>query len=298
MPWQRIITALILLPLAVFAIFFISLEAFSFLIAVIILIGCWEWSGFVKKINFWQRIVYVVISAALMALVYYNSLPIAYWNGWVIPQGIMEWLQIRDLAFISIILASIWWLVAFVLVIVFPKISQSLINNLLLMIIVGWLLLIPTWVALTGMRSIGMALDFHRGSNLLLFSLCLVWAADTGAFVAGKMFGKHKLAPHVSPKKTWEGVIGGALLATLVVIFSVDLLFISKAELPGLILMVIIIVSFSVIGDLTESIFKRLAGVKDSGSILPGHGGILDRIDGLTAAMPLCLLGFAILGIN
>ncbi|MCP4411035.1 MAG: phosphatidate cytidylyltransferase, partial [Gammaproteobacteria bacterium] len=140
--------------------------------------------------------------------------------------------------------------------------------------------------------------DFHRGSSLLLFSLCLVWAADTGAFIAGKAFGKHKLAPHVSPKKTWEGVAGGALLAILVAIVSSHLLSIPDKQLPGLALMVVIIVSYSVIGDLTESIFKRLAGVKDSGNILPGHGGVLDRIDGLTAVMPLCLLGYAILGIN
>ncbi len=298
MPWQRIITALIMLVFALYAIFFLPLETFSGVVAIIVLIGSWEWCGFFNKNNPLFKSLYVLITAALMWAIYHYSLPQEYWNGWIIPEGIEEWLQLKDLALISVVLACIWWVFAFVLVLVFPKISRSIINNMFLMAIIGWLMLLPTWVALTGVRSIGMALDFHRGSSLLLFSLCLVWAADTGAFIAGKAFGKYKLAPHVSPKKTWEGVIGGALLAILVAIISSHLLSIPDKQLPRLALMVVIIVSYSIIGDLTESIFKRLAGVKDSGNILPGHGGVLDRIDGLTAAMPLCLLGYAILGIN
>ncbi len=298
MPWQRIITALIMLVFALSAIFFLPLETFSGVVAIIVLIGSWEWSGFFNKNNRLLKILYVLITAALMWVIYNHSLPQEYWNGWMIPEGIKEWFQLKDLAFISVVLACIWWVFAFVLVLVFPKISRSIINNMFLMAIIGWLMLLPTWVALTGIRSIGMAMDFHRGSSILLFSLCLVWAADTGAFIAGKAFGKHKLAPHVSPKKTWEGVVGGAILAILVAIISSHLLSIPDKQLPGLALMVVVIVSYSVIGDLTESIFKRLAGVKDSGNILPGHGGVLDRIDGLTAVMPLCLLGYAILGIN
>jgi len=298
MLWQRILTALILLPVVVFIIFSLSLESFSIVIAVIMLIGFWEWTGFVKNLHLAARLAYVLVSAGLMWLVYKNSLPLEYWNGWVFPEGFNDWLQLREATLITLMLGCLWWIIAFVLVLVFPKFSQSLISNLLLMAIIGWLLLIPTWVALTGLRSIGMALDFHRGSSLLLFALCLVWAADTGAFFSGKMFGKHKLAPHVSPKKTWEGVLGGVVLASGVAYFALGFLSIPQSQLPGLVVLVLLLVAYSVIGDLTESIFKRLAGVKDSGHILPGHGGILDRIDGLTAAMPICLLGFAILGIS
>ncbi|MCP4413981.1 MAG: phosphatidate cytidylyltransferase, partial [Gammaproteobacteria bacterium] len=205
MPWQRIITALIMLVFVLYAIFFLPLETFSGVVAIIVLIGSWEWSGFFNKNNTLIKILYVLITSALMWVIYNHSLPQEYWNGWMIPEGVKEWLQLKDLALISVVLACIWWVFAFVLVLVFPKISSLLINNMFLMAIIGWLMLLPTWVALTGVRSIGIALDFHRGSSLLLFSLCLVWAADTGAFIAGKAFGKHKLAPHVSPKKTWEG---------------------------------------------------------------------------------------------
>ena len=298
MLWQRITTALIMLPLALFAIFLLPLETFSKVVAVIVLIGFWEWTGFIGKVSFISRVAYVLVSAGLMWFVYNNSLPIDYWNGWILPESLGELFQLRDAAFISLILSALWWVFAFILVIVFPKISESFISNFFIMAVIGWLLLVPTWVALTGLRSIGMALDFSRGSGLLLFALCLVWAADTGAFVSGKMFGKHKLAPHVSPKKTWEGVLGGVLFATLISFVAVKTLSIPEDKFIGLAILASIIVSFSVIGDLTESIFKRLSGLKDSGKILPGHGGILDRIDGLTAALPLCLLGFAILGIN
>ncbi|MCP3674044.1 MAG: phosphatidate cytidylyltransferase [Gammaproteobacteria bacterium] len=298
MLWQRIMTALIMLPLALFAIFFLPLESFTKVVAVIILIGFWEWTGFIGNISFFSRVAYVLVSAALMWFVFQNSLPIDYWNGWILPESISELFQLRDPAFISLILSALWWVFAFILVIVFPKISENFISNFFIMAVIGWLLLVPTWVALTGLRSIGIAFNFSRGSGLLLFALCLVWAADTGAFVSGKMFGKHKLAPHVSPKKTWEGVLGGVLFATLVSFIAVKTLSINEDKFIGLAILAAIIVSFSVIGDLTESIFKRLSGLKDSGKILPGHGGILDRIDGLTAALPLCLLGFAVLGIN
>jgi phosphatidate cytidylyltransferase len=298
MLWQRILTALILFPLAVFAIFALSLESFNKVIGVIILIGFWEWTGFIKKMQFIHRIAYLALSAGLMWLVYVNSPSVDFWNAWLFPRDLAELLKLTDAAFISLIIGALWWLIAFVLVIVYPKFSQTMINNIILMMLIGWLILIPTWVAITGLRSIGITLDFYRGSSLLLFVLCIVWAADTGAFISGKLFGKHKLAPHVSPKKTWEGVIGGALLASLVVYLAIDLLAIPKSQQFELIILAIVLVIFSVIGDLTESIFKRLSGVKDSGTILPGHGGILDRIDALTSTMPLALLGLTLIGVS
>ncbi|PCJ51014.1 MAG: hypothetical protein COA74_00680 [Gammaproteobacteria bacterium] len=298
MLWQRVLTALILLPLAVFAIFALTIDSFSKIVAVIILIGFWEWTGFIKKMQLPHRIVYVLISAALMWLVYSNSLPVHYWNGWQFPSNLLDFLDIRDAALISLLLGVLWWVVAFILVMVYPKFSQTIIDNIFLMAVIGWLILIPTWVAITGIRSIGIALDFHRGSDMLLFVLFVVWAADTGAFVSGKLFGKHKLAPRVSPKKTWEGAAGGALLASLVVYFAMDLLAIQESKQLSLIMLAIVLVIFSVIGDLTESIFKRLSGVKDSGKILPGHGGVLDRIDALTSTMPIALIGLTLIGIS
>ena len=143
-----------------------------------------------------------------------------------------------------------------------------------------------------------IAFDPQHGAELLLFVLLLIWAADTGAYIAGKSLGKTKLAPKISPKKTWEGVIGGMLLALLVLFVGFYLLHFSREQWLPLAILTVIIVAFSVVGDLTESIFKRLTGKKDSGRILPGHGGILDRIDGVLAVLPIALLGFSVLGIK
>src|SRR5690606_17335644 len=133
----------------------------------------------------------------------------------------------------------------------------------------------------------------EHGPAVMLFLLLLVVAADVGAYFAGRRFGRNKLAPRVSPGKTWEGVIGGLLGAALIALaggawFGVPLV-------PFVALCVVAVLA-SIVGDLTESLFKRHAGVKDSGTLLPGHGGVLDRVDSVTAAAPVFLIGLERLG--
>ena len=202
------------------------------------------------------------------------------------------------MALVTLVIGVIWWIVALILLLVYPRMSQTIVEKPQWFIPIGWMILLPAWVGAVGIRSMEIAFDHSRGAELLLFVLLLVWAADTGAYFAGKNLGKHKLAPQVSPKKTWEGVYGGILLAALVMAGGIYLLHFPQEQWLPLAGLTIIIVAFSVIGDLTESIFKRLTGVKDSGRILPGHGGVLDRIDGVAAVLPISLLGFSILGIK
>jgi phosphatidate cytidylyltransferase len=139
-----------------------------------------------------------------------------------------------------------------------------------------------------------LRLALPHGAQWVLFALVLVWVADIGAFFFGRRFGRVRLAPEVSPGKTWEGVLGGIALSALVAIagslwFHVPL----AAFLP----LCLTAVAFSIIGDLTESLLKRFAGVKDSGRVFPGHGGVMDRIDSLTGAAPVLLLGLTLLGV-
>jgi phosphatidate cytidylyltransferase len=149
---------------------------------------------------------------------------------------------------------------------------------------------VPAWVALNRLR-----LDFDRGAEWVLFALILVWVADIGAFFVGRRFGRTRLAPSVSPGKTWEGVVGGTIASALVAVggsawFNIPLL----RFLP----LCLAVVAFSIVGDLTESLLKRFAGMKDSGSLFPGHGGVMDRIDSVTGAAPILFFGLVALGVH
>ena len=155
--------------------------------------------------------------------------------------------------------------------------------------VAGWIVLVPTWLGLTALQT---------APGRLLALLGVVWIADSAAYVIGRRFGRHRLAPRISPGKTWEGAIGACIAVAVyyAVLWSV---FGAPQPLPdpasGMILFAIVTV-MSVQGDLFESCMKRQAGVKDSGTLLPGHGGVLDRIDGLTASVPLAALWLHYLG--
>lgn len=150
----------------------------------------------------------------------------------------------------------------------------------------GFLTLIPAWLSLWVTHG-----SFPKGPLLVLCLFAIVWAADSGAFFAGSRWGRRQLAGRVSPGKTWEGVIGGLAAAGIVGLLAGWLMGWSGLHLFQFVLICLVAVSFSVVGDLTESLLKRHRGLKDSGHLLPGHGGILDRIDSLTAAAPVFLLG-------
>ncbi len=160
-----------------------------------------------------------------------------------------------------------------------------------LRVLFGILTVIPFFWGMMALRQYHYDTDHFAGAWWLLFVMLLVWGADSGAYMFGRLFGKHKLAPKVSPGKTWEGFFGGLLSSAIIAWLFALLAPLSVA--PGtLIICAVIATLASVLGDLTESMFKREAGIKDSGNLIPGHGGILDRIDSLTAAVPVfaCLL--------
>lgn len=259
---QRIITALILAALVIGAIFWLPSRITAVIITLLMLAGAWEWSAFPGFKHVAARLGYVAVIAACMAFV---------------------WLQGIDSPRANQLLpaAMIWWVVAFFWVISIPghvnRGSAAL---------AGVLVLVPAWLALLRLH--------QQAPYWLLFLLLLVVAADVGAYFAGRQFGRHKLAPKVSPGKTWEGVGGGIVAAGIMAaigttVFAVDI--VSFAAVCA------IVVVASIVGDLTESLFKRHAGLKDSGTLLPGHGGVLDRVDSVTAAAPIFLLGMETLGL-
>lgn len=277
---QRIITALVLAPLVIASIFLLPLQFFMLFSAAIFLLASKEWGSFVNPQSTSSVILYVFGFALALTLM---LLPVEQlWSA----NGINPIIEN------GLIVAAIWWFASFLLVASYPKTSFLWAHNKVIKALFGLLTLVPFFWAMVVLRSVNIHHDFYFGGALLMFVFLMVWAADTGAYFCGKRFGKHKLAPNVSPGKTIEGFIGGTV-SSMVIAFIGSILFDIPSEKIGLFFAVALITTFvSALGDLSESILKREANLKDSGNLLPGHGGILDRIDSLTAAVPIFALTY------
>jgi len=275
---SRIITALILIPIVIAALFLLPPMGFALVTLAVCMLAAWEWgqlAGFAARP---QRIWLAILCGFLLALMML-SVP-AY------HQSVHQ-LQIAGPLWLSLG----WWLVALLLVLFYPGSAALWRNSRTLRLIFGLLTIVPFFWGMLALRQFGYEENHFTGAWWLLYVMLLVWGADSGAYMFGKLFGKHKLAPKVSPGKTWEGLVGG--LVTSAVISWLFGRYAPLNVVPMTLLVCSVIAALaSVLGDLTESMFKREAGIKDSGHLIPGHGGILDRIDSLTAAVPVfaCLM--------
>lgn len=261
----RVITAIILLALFLSALFFFPTLGWAVLIVLLVMQGILEWIRLAKL-------------SGKAANVY-------WWLTLVAMLGIV-WLDLQHPDWIALLHLPIYCMSALLWLIVVPTwlIAGWQVRQPLLMALIGWMLLIPTGLAMMDLRA--------ANPWLLLGIMGLVWVADIAAYFTGRKFGKTKLAPSISPGKTWEGVFGALIGAT---IYVAMVAFFSGENALRIVLPMLVVASWwwvglAVIGDLFESAIKRQAGVKDSGSLLPGHGGLLDRIDALTSTLPLAAL--------
>jgi phosphatidate cytidylyltransferase len=259
---QRVITALLLAPFALLVILWVPHTITMAVFALLVLAGAWEWAAFPGWVAAPARAGYVAFLGAIIAAM------------WLTGAG-----DVR----LDIVMTTsvIWWLVALLWIMFLP--TQV---NRTAAAVAGFLVLVPAWLALVRLHSLA--------PGLVLFLVLLVVAADVGAYFAGRTFGRHKLAPRVSPGKTWEGVGGGLVAAALMA--AIGVLWFHVSARPFLIVCGITVLA-SIVGDLTESLFKRHAGLKDSGTLLPGHGGVLDRVDSVTAAAPIFVIGLERMGL-
>lgn len=285
----RIITALLLLLIVVGAVFYLERSAFAWAAGVFFLAAGWEWSGMMRAV----AMPTVTMPAAIMPTK--AGLKVAaFWR--------VLWCALLVTALVAsevyrpewvLTLLPLWWLLALLLVLLYPR-ATALWQRLPVQALIGWLLLAPSWQAIVQVQDTGVL--GLEGPWALMFILLWVWAADTGAYFAGRALGRHKLAPSVSPGKTIEGLIGGVSLALLVaglVIWFAPV----QGDKAIILAVALITVLASVLGDLFESMVKRQAGIKDSGTMLPGHGGMLDRIDSVTAALPVALAAISWVGL-
>lgn len=265
---QRLITAAILIPLVVWIILALPTQYFAVIFAVVAIVGASEWSRLANIPPGVKRGLYSATLVLVMGLLW----PLHAFSN-VSPLVILG-------------SASLWWLVIFLMVINFPK--GKLLESAGFKAVTGFWLLVPCWVALISLHS-----KEQSGPEYVLFLLTLIWVADSAAYFVGRQWGNKKMAPNVSPGKTmaglWGAVLGGALWSIL------GVMLLAPSQSIGFVLLCMVTVLFSVLGDLAESMFKRHAGVKDSGNVLPGHGGVLDRIDSVTAAAPVFVFGLLIL---
>jgi phosphatidate cytidylyltransferase len=256
----RIATALVFGAAITATILYAPSPVTAAVLALLWLAGVWEWAAFAKLPPAW-RVAYMFAFAAAMGLAW-----------WLNGQG----------SELLLVAALLWWLFALVLVVRYPRNFTSAFVTL-----AGIVVLLPSWALLVRLHR-----DGTLGAELAFTLLLIVWAADVGAYAFGRLFGRTKLAPAVSPGKTWEGVTGGLLIAGLAAGVAAAWLDLSVSRLVALGVGTALI---SVLGDLTQSMFKRNVGLKDSGKLLPGHGGVLDRIDSLTAAVPVFVVGLSVL---
>lgn len=256
---QRIITGTVLGLLVLAVIFLLPKSLFPFLTGVIFLIAAQEWcflSGVKKSL---YQLVYLLCVGCLMYVVIYLPMLIIF------------------------LVAALFWLVALLLVITYPK-SGAVFHHPMIKLLFGFFVLVPSWLALNVIQHL------NYGSYLLLLFILLVSATDIGAYFSGRYLGKTKLCRHVSPNKTWEGCIGGFILSLLVALISLSFLHPSFSTWLASLCMIIILNISTVTGDLFESMLKRAQNIKDSGNWLPGHGGLMDRLDSITAAAPIFIL--------
>ncbi|MDE2155838.1 MAG: phosphatidate cytidylyltransferase [Xanthomonadaceae bacterium] len=269
---QRTLTALVLAPLVILIILLSSTAVLALIAAAVFLAAWWEWIRLSGLDRTSWCIAGSIVAAAMFALLW----------------------RVHATALTPLLLAAgvAWWLLACLWLRHFAFGAAPTRENLWLKLLAGMFVMFPAWIALTSIHG-------HRphGHYWTLLAVLIIWAADIGAYFSGRTFGKRKLAPQISPGKTWAGAYGALVAGMLVTMLGGWLLDVRGARLFALAVLAAFTVSASIIGDLIESLMKRHARVKDSGTLIPGHGGLLDRMDSVFAALPVFAAGLLLLGL-
>jgi len=269
----RVLAALAMAPAAIAAVLLLPTPWLMLLVAILFMGALWEWFALAEIEDSLARSALLVLNLMLMVALVWGT------------GGTAATLVLFKLA---VMLGVIWWLLAMLWLVHYDFASDHDTHARVFKLAAATFAVVPAWC--------GLALLHNDAPGWLLLVLMVVWGTDTGAYFAGRAFGKRKLAPRISPNKTVAGLVGGAALGVLVAVIGAWILDTPPAQLPLVALVGLVTVLFSVVGDLFESLLKRHVGVKDSGTLIPGHGGVLDRIDSVLAALPVFAVGKAWLG--
>ena len=267
----RIITAIILIGVFFGALFWLPPIGWLLFSTLVAALAAWEW-GALLRMGIWARVslgvTIIVVSSVIVALS-----PTAVG---IAPYSVDTAMALGQWFYIP---SALFWL----LVVPFWLKSRWAIKSSVLGVVVGGVVILPTWLALVQIR--------QAGELVLIAIMAIVWLADISAYFTGRRFGRHKLAPAISPGKTWEGAVGGTIAVVAYGFLLISVLPPTLAENHLLLFALLVaLAAISITGDLFESLLKRQAGLKDSSGILPGHGGVLDRIDSLTSTLPIAAI--------
>ncbi|MBE9526716.1 MAG: phosphatidate cytidylyltransferase [Proteobacteria bacterium] len=285
---QRILTALVLAAVAIAAIFLLPTLYFFLFIAIIVLIGAWEWTALSEinktsgKLAFLLFLIIPMLGVAFWTQILELISQLLEWPAVKEYSGALEWLVIGPVLF---------WVMMMMLIRKVPEVLLKIEIKKGLTVFIGWFILFSAWMFLVKLRA-------FYGSEAVMYFLALIWIADIAAFFTGKKFGKDKLAPEISPGKTIQGMYGAilsAIICAVLLALYYGYPFMIATDFAFLSVLTVLI---SIYGDLFFSLVKRKNKVKDSGSILPGHGGVLDRIDSVVAAAPFYYAGVILIGMS
>jgi len=273
---KRIITASVLASLIALAVFKLPMEYFSLVIGLVTLLAAWEWSNLAGVTSLVKRVLFLLVLILPM-------LGIHFWTQILeLIAQVLDWPDVRDYSGILewlVIPPVLFWILVMILIRNTPTGVLNLKLKTRYKVLIGWFVLLSAWMFLSRLRA-------FYGTEMTMYFLILIWVADISAYFAGKKWGVTKLAPEISPGKTVAGMYG-ALIAGLVCAVALSLIYGFNLMIASdFMLLSVLTVLISIYGDLFVSVVKRQRGVKDSGSLLPGHGGVLDRIDSMIAAIP------------
>lgn len=263
----RLLSTIVLVPLVIAGILLLPTEYIAIGSALAFGVAVWEWLSMTVYKD--TKAIRFLLLISLFAVAY-SLLAVGFSPTW--------------LYFLSII----WWCAAFVGVCFYPR-GTKIWSDFFFQPLIGLIMFVPAWLAFNSLHA-----KLVFGPQLVLLGCVLVWGSDIGAYCFGRLWGKTKLAPHVSPGKTRAGFYG-ALLSGFLVMTAYHIIFKPSFGYWGGICLALLTVVFAVIGDLVESMLKRIYGFKDSGNLIPGHGGMYDRLDSMLAAFPIYYLGLQIL---
>ncbi len=282
---QRILTASVLIPLIVLTVFKLPatpyFSYFSIVMAVIVLIAAWEWTNLISMNKLWMKLVFLLLLILPM-------IGITLWTQFLeLMASVLDWQQLKEYSGAiewTVFAPVLFWVLTMILIRQVPSQLLQLQLKMRYKALIGWFVLVSAWMFISRLHTL-------YGAEMVMYFLLLIWIADIAAYFVGKKFGKEKLSVEISPGKTIQGMYG-ALGSALITAIGLGLLYkFPLLNASDFVLLSVLTVLVSIYGDLFFSLVKRQKGVKDSGSILPGHGGILDRIDSVIAAAPFFYAG-------